>query len=147
MTQKISGTFAPLVWVLSTVLMIAGVLPGLSVCIAADGRIQLKASCGCVAGASWESTSKRASHHLTSLERYRSDDSCGPCSDIPISVSTDVPTVPAKATAFQAKEPVPASFSFSVPPAVETASGGFLPRPPPALDSIRASLRTVVLLC
>ena len=147
MNRRFSRRVAALAWVLSCLLTTAGALPGLFVCVSADGQIQVKVNCDCLLDSSWESISGGASHHLADLEGTPSDDSCGPCSDIPISISTDVPIIPAQDTAFQPKELVLAAFSFSLPPTQETASGSFLPRPQPALDSTRASLRTVVLLC
>ena len=146
MSRRISTGFAALVCVTCCLLTTAGPLPGLFLCVSADGCIQVEASCDCPPDSSSESTSGGASHHLADLEGTPAGDSYCPCSTIPISISTDAPIVPAQGTEFHPRELELAALSFSLPASQKTANGGFLHRPQSTLNSTHAFLRTVVLL-
>ncbi len=136
--HKPSRTFTSLVWGIFYLLIFAGSLPGHLVCVTADGLIQVEAACDC---------HDDSSNNPASLEQSPSNDFCGPCVDIPVSIHTDAPLIPAKDTAFQTEEPVFAAFAFSLPPFVKITPECFLPKSLAPLNSPCTFLRTVILLC
>lgn len=124
-------------------------LPGIVLCLEVDGRVTLEEASekfGCKSFL--ETDSHEDAYSFSAAEGYYRKTHCGPCTDIPISVSSfEKNTITAHDLVSQIKSPMVVPFLISLPKFVEFATGGPLPQPPPAVNSTITSLQTSILLC
>lgn len=146
-SNKIKVTFTPLVLVTILILIPQGSTANLVVCFGEDGHINVETAhygfyCPTVKASLQEDL-----YSPSLWEKFFSKNHYTPCKDIAISNSNSSQhIVPVQSITKLIKTLLLVAFAFQVPQYVEIATEGLPSQPPPASNSILASLCSIILL-
>jgi len=127
-------------------LVISRPVTGHLVCITADGQIQIQSACCSDHFTPAVNYNASATYPIT-VDSMNSEDSCSPCIDILISISTDVLFISARTNAVPERNPVLIASSISLPPFTRLTDERLLSPSPPDFKSTSPFLKTVILRC
>ena len=79
--------FSPLAWFLSAFIVAQGTIPGVVMCLGEDGHVEVERTLGGCCDPSRQPAAEWAGYVLAASEST-TDDSCGSCTDSPLSLTT-----------------------------------------------------------